>query len=282
MATEPPNTDWSLANDQGYVLNRSHAHTAACRLNLQFYLWKDAIKFNIHPSIPVKENSIIADVAAGTGMWLIDVARELPMAQLDGFDNNLAQAPHSKWLPPSITMHYWNIFDDLPDDLIGKYDIVHVRLLVLVIEHGNPKPVIRNLFKMLKPGGYLQWDELDCVNMHVKKVDPKAPAPALEKLREMSWADGRHDWTLQLPGFMTEEGFDDATVEHFGDRDDLIRACNEQHLLTMDEFATALTKMGKKEAAGVFYQAIKDGYEESTKGAALCIPRIVCVACKPK
>lgn len=281
MATESRKTDWTLADGEGYVLNRSHAHAAACRLNLQFYLWRDAFQFNIHPSIPTHGKSVIADVASGTGMWLIDVARELPTAQLDGFDHDLAQAPHPKWLPPNIRMRHWNIFDELPTDLVGQYDIVHVRLLVLVIEQGNPRPVIRKLLTMLKPGGYLQWDELDCVHMHVKKVDPHVPAPALEKLRDMSWADGRHDWTLQLPEFMTEEGFEDATMECFGDGDEMIRAFHEQHLLTMDEFATSLTKMGKIEAAETFYQLIREGYRESTTGAALCIPRIVCVARKP-
>lgn len=60
---------------------------------------------------------------------------------------------------------------------------------------------------MLKPGGYLQWDELDGVNMDVKNVDPNLQAPALDQLRQSSWAKGRYDWTTQLPQFFTEEGF---------------------------------------------------------------------------
>jgi hypothetical protein len=55
-----------------------------------------------------------------------------------------------------------------------------VRLVVLVLE--DPREFLGKLFRMLKPGGYLQWDELDCVNMCVKKVDPLVEAPALEQL----------------------------------------------------------------------------------------------------
>ncbi|KAH6664447.1 S-adenosyl-L-methionine-dependent methyltransferase [Halenospora varia] len=255
--------DFGLADGQGYMLDRSHA--AACRLNLQFYLWKDAIGFNIHPSILISEKCIIADVAAGTGAWLLDVARTFPNATLDGFDNDLSQAPHQKWLPPNISMRHWDIFEDVPEDLVAKYDFIHVRLLVMVIE-GNPEPVIRNLLKMLKPGGYLQWDELDCVNMRVKKVDPELQASSLDQLREMSYANGRYNWTLQLPKFMTDQGF--------------LMAFNEQHLLTMEEFALRLMKIGQKEAAAKFYDLIRDGYQESITGAALCIPRIVCVGRK--
>lgn len=38
------------------------------RLTAQHYLWKDALNFNLHPSIPVDRNSArIADVATGNG-----------------------------------------------------------------------------------------------------------------------------------------------------------------------------------------------------------------------
>jgi SAM-dependent methyltransferase len=257
--------------------DRSHA--SACRLNLQFYLWKEAIGFNTHPKLPVSETSIIADVATGTCAWLIDVAHQYPSAELIGFDNSLDQAPHKQWLPRNVTVKYWNIFEDVPPEFVGRFDFIHVRLLVMVIE-GDPRPVLRNLLSMLKPGGYLQWDELDCVNMHVKKVDNSISAPALEKIREMSYADGRYNWTLQLPDFMKEEGFQNVMMEHFGDKPELVRSFNEQHMLTMEEFAISLEKAGKKEAASTFHKLIGEAYQESTTGAALCIPRIVCLGQK--
>ena len=39
------------------------------RLNLQHYLWKDVVGFNIHPDIPVHDRKgfSVADVGAGTG-----------------------------------------------------------------------------------------------------------------------------------------------------------------------------------------------------------------------
>ena len=283
MEEGPPMTDWSLVDGHGYILDRDRSHAAASRLNLQFYLWKDALKFNVHPSIlpSLSKNAVIADVASGSGMWLIDVSRQLPEAQLDGFDLVLRQVPHQKWLPPNVNVRYWNILEDLPDDLVGKYDYVHTRLLVLIVEQKNPRSIIRNLRKMLKPGGYLQWDELDCVNVCVKKVDPNLQAPALDQLREWSWAEGRHDWTIQLPQFFTEEGFHDAKIDYFGDSPELIRAFNEQHLLTVEEFAEGLVKLGKPEAASKYFRLIQEAYNESIAGAALCVPRIICVAQKP-
>lgn len=69
---ETSKVDWSLADGHGYVFNRSHI--AAC-LNLQYYLWKEAVQFVAHPSIQLSNESVIADVATGTGAWLLDVAR---------------------------------------------------------------------------------------------------------------------------------------------------------------------------------------------------------------
>lgn len=276
--------DWSLTNGHGYILNRDRSHAAACRLNLQFYLWKDALQFNIHPSVLpslAETRAVVADVAAGSGIWLIDVSRQLPNAQLDGFDYDLRQAPHEKWLPSNVTMRHWNLFDEVPDDLVGKYDYVHTRLLVLVVESKNPRPIIRNLRKLLKPGGYLQWDELDTVNMDVKKVDPSVPTPALDQLRAWSWAEGRHDWTVRLPQFLAEEGFHDATIDYYGDSPPLARAFSEQHLLTAEEFAEGLVKLGKPEVASKYFRIVEDACNETMAGAALCVPRVVCVARKP-
>nr|URT29631.1 AmpA [Beauveria felina] len=267
--------DWSLVN--------GHGHAAAGRLNLQFYLWKDALKFNIHPTIlpSLSKTAVIADVASGSGIWLIDVSRQLPEAQLDGLDYDLNQAPHQGWLPKNVKTRFLDLLADIPDDLVGKYDYIHTRLLVLVVESQNPRPIIRNLYKLLKPGGYLQWDELDTVNATVKKVDPKLQAPALDQLLDWSCAEGRHDWTVKLPQFLADEGFHDTTIDFYGDGPELARAFNDQHLLTVEEFAEGLAKLGKTEAAAKYFQLLEDAYGESIAGAALCVPRIVCVARKP-
>jgi hypothetical protein len=51
--------------------------------------------------------------------------------------------------------------DDLPAEHAGQYDVVHVRAFSSVVNAGNPGPLIRNAYKMLKPGGYLQRDDMD-------------------------------------------------------------------------------------------------------------------------
>ena len=48
---------------------------------------------------------------------------------------------------------------------------------------------------------------------------------------------------------------------NFGDKSELVRAFNEQHLLTMEEFAASLVKVGKMEAAETFHKFIDEAYQ---------------------
>ncbi|KAJ5087659.1 hypothetical protein N7456_011275 [Penicillium angulare] len=269
-----------LADGIGYGLQQDHQ--SVIRLNLQHYLWREVFGFHIHPAIPSEPEKIV-DVACGSALWMIDVARQLPHAQLDGLDIDLTQAPQPEWLPSNITLSHWDLFNDIPAGMEAKYDVVHVRLLVLVLSGLDPMPVIRRLLQLVKPGGYIQWDELDCVNMRVKKLDSAADesAPALEEIKEASHAGGRHDWALDLPRLLTEGGFQDAKIDYYDDPPELVRAFNDLHLLTMQEFASKLENRGQHEAAARFVHLIQTGYQEGVKGAALCIPRVVVVAQRP-
>lgn len=70
------------------------------------------------------------------------------------------------------------------------YNLVHVRLLVMVLSGLDPLSVIRRLAQLVRPGGYLQWGELDCVNMHAKRVNLLVHSPALDELVRMSYSTG--------------------------------------------------------------------------------------------
>jgi SAM-dependent methyltransferase len=282
MAEASPKSSTShlpVEENTGYMLERGYLATS--RLNFQFYLWKGALGFNIDPSLPVNADSVIADVAAGTLIWPIDVAREHPGIPIDCFDIDLDQAPHQSLTPSNIQKRYWDIFEDPPADVIGKYDYVHVRLLLLVIDGGDPRRILRNLYKLLKPGGYLQWDEIDCVNMGVKRAEPQIPTPGLNELSKVAWAGGKHDWTIQLPKYMKEEGFNETRIEYFDDPPELVRAFTDLHLCTMEEAANALQRVGKHEAATAFRRTLGQCFREASTGASLCLPRIVAIGRKP-
>ena len=55
------------------------------------------------------------------------------------------------------------MFEPPPSELKAVYDIVHIRLAI----EGDPLPTLRNVFSLLKPGGHLQWDEMDLTRSSV-------------------------------------------------------------------------------------------------------------------
>jgi hypothetical protein len=41
------------------------------------------------------------------------------------------------------------MFTSVPEDLVGQFDVVHVRLVTLVIKDNNAAPLVANLYRLL-------------------------------------------------------------------------------------------------------------------------------------
>lgn len=121
------------------------------RLNLQFYLWQEAIGFNLHPTVPVETKDWkVAEVATGTGLWLCELAKNAPSsAHFDGFDISTDQFPHPDSLPRNVALYQLDARSSPPEALCGKYDVVHVRLLFSVIDGNDPTNILSHCIKLL-------------------------------------------------------------------------------------------------------------------------------------
>ncbi|TGO49783.1 hypothetical protein BCON_0200g00120 [Botryotinia convoluta] len=172
------------AAEKEYVLDRSPLGSS--RLYIQNWLWQRLIGHLLHPSIPIKENIKIADIACGTGIWLIDLARELAKsktnAKLDGFDISTNQYPNSALLPSNVKLDIMDIFEPFPAGFKGRYDVVHISLLCVVIPGGDPRYVLDNVLTLLKPGGYIQWKEADFSMMGCTAATPDLSTSNLKEL----------------------------------------------------------------------------------------------------
>ncbi|OGM48428.1 hypothetical protein ABOM_003398 [Aspergillus bombycis] len=117
----------------------------------------------IHPSIPTGKVVSIADIATGTGIWLRDLSRslsEVPGVQryYHGFDISSAQFPPAD---DSIKFSVHDITVPFPEEHWNRYDLVHVRLLVAALAEPDYRAAVANIYQLLKPGGYMQWEEID-------------------------------------------------------------------------------------------------------------------------
>ncbi|TGO65235.1 hypothetical protein BCON_0003g00290 [Botryotinia convoluta] len=199
-----------------YVLTRDYLDNN--RINLQHHLWIRLFGYLIHPKISTENPNLrIADVGTGTGIWLTDLAKSLPESvQLDGLDVSFDAAPPSEWLPSNLTLRQWDVKKDVPEELVGVYDIVHIRNFLFVLQNHEVLHVLGNLVRMIKPGGYLQWAEPDVASFRIEKTKPENPTNAMNRLLKVSQGqDARLSptWVPNLPVLYKEIGLEDITSD---------------------------------------------------------------------
>ena len=51
-------------------------------------------------------------------------------------------------------MYKLDAFSPLPHELLGKYDIVHLRLFIVLVKNNDPVPLLENLIRMLSKKPY--------------------------------------------------------------------------------------------------------------------------------
>ncbi|KAI1170960.1 S-adenosyl-L-methionine-dependent methyltransferase [Nemania sp. FL0916] len=199
-----------------YVFTRDYLDRN--RLNLQHYQWVELFGYRIHPKIPpVGPQHRIADVGTGSGVWLMDLSSRLPAsARLDGLDVSLEATTPTEWLPSNVSFREWDIKQEPPEDLVGQYDIVHVRLLIFVLLDDEIPSVLQRLMKLLKPGGYLQWDEADISSSRIEKARPDNKVEAVTKMFYLSQRlDSRlkPTWVPRLGELAESAGMSDVKMD---------------------------------------------------------------------
>ncbi|KAL8735747.1 MAG: hypothetical protein Q9166_000610 [cf. Caloplaca sp. 2 TL-2023] len=257
-----------------YVLNRDF--TAATRLNCQHYLWQQELQFTLHPSIPKPSPGIaIADLATGTGVWLIEVAKQYPNVECLGLDISNAQSPPKAWLPSNIDFKTWDFAEEPHADLRGKFDIVHIRLIAVVFAD-EPTATIRNIAMLLKPGGYLQWEEVDLDQAVVATANDSIQADAVTRMDTLMKAHGSRIWVSKLAALLNANGFHDGKRYVVKPDMALLKFHTDIHMLAFTEL-TSTRPQGSEEKEQLS-RMIAEVKEETKKGVGHAFAKLIFVA----
>lgn len=191
---------------------------------------------------------------------------------------DVSQAPPKEWLPSNVTIRQWNVFDEVPEELIEQYDIVHLKLLVFVVK-GDPVPILRNLLKMLKPGGWLQWAEPDVPSMRIRKTDASNTETALQRLFSLTAAQDPRlipQWPSQLPGLMADQGLMQVEAHRVNANPHQEFAMHECNLLIYDMIAQRSAGNGS-EMAKEITRLVPEAASESKGGAMFTFSRLTVI-----
>ncbi|KAL6804986.1 hypothetical protein GGI42DRAFT_308008 [Trichoderma sp. SZMC 28013] len=174
---------------ESYVLNRDLLSSA--RLHLQHTVFVNGLGYLLHPAVPVGPGSHVADIATGTGVFALSLAEAHPEARVEASDISLAQVPAQHWWPANVSFSVLDALQDpLPASLLGRYDVVCLRHFVS-LQPGDPNPLIARLLSMLRPGGYLHWQEWDLTTAAVSAPDGTS-TPKMQALIDYINHPSRH------------------------------------------------------------------------------------------
>ncbi|KAL4745361.1 hypothetical protein BDW72DRAFT_208260 [Aspergillus terricola var. indicus] len=254
------------------------------RINLQHYLWTEIFGYHTHPSIRINDPHLcIADVGTGTGIWLTDLARRLPRTvSLHGLDISFDALPPQKCLPANIALRQWDVLagDEVPAQLRGAYDLVHMRLFSFVISDEQIEGVLRKLVQMLKPNGYLQLSEPDLASLRVEAVRADTTLTATTALAAL-WQEQvggiTPTWPSELLGILRSAGLDDVLCDARDAPPFLGSAMHQCNLAVPGYIAS---KAGNKAWAEKIKNLMPDVERETKEGVFFAFTRYVAVGRK--
>lgn len=110
----------------------------AMRLSYQHFLWREHLGYNLHPSIKFEEDSglQIADIATAHCLWALQVGETFgPNTKILASDISIDNSPPAHLLPSCMEVRKWDFFSPAPEEWLGAFDLVHVRLIVAAFKN---------------------------------------------------------------------------------------------------------------------------------------------------
>ncbi|KAI1207692.1 uncharacterized protein F4807DRAFT_434246 [Annulohypoxylon truncatum] len=267
----------------------------SARLHLQHLLFQNTLDHILEPNIQTfvagRKELKVADLGCGNGAWLNDLYDELSSkgisAQLDGYDINPINFPASAFLPPSVTLKKLDILaKPLPADMVGAYDIVHARALTSIIVGSDLSPVLSAALALLKPGGWLQWEESRADTWVVQPPAPDVSTTACDTIAHMLKAAGQargsgFEFLGELGRHVEEFGFSDVHSLSVNLRPRDLKAWTEDYLMVWEELYVFFPPKAEKPEAPMTREAWVDLFAkavgETEKGVAIHQGAIVSV-----
>lgn len=224
----------------------------SARLHIQHFLVQNTIDFLLEPTIErylaasSSQQLRVADLGCGNGAWLTELhthfAKNSISASLEGFDKNPTLFPHAAYLPASVSLKQLDILaKPLPAELIGAYDVVHIRAFGSATRSCDP--VLTLALELLKPGGFLQWDEIRGDRFIVESPSPQVSKASCDRIAQVLQgglqAQGiQHDWVDALDKHLVQFGFENVRLLAQDNRKQDYKGWTENYLMVWEELAS--------------------------------------------
>jgi hypothetical protein len=218
----------------------------------------------------------------------------MPHASVAGLDISSAQFPASWTLPPNLSLDTYDLLDEVPSDLRGQFDVVHVRLLLAAGPNVDKTIFIDAFRSLLKPGGWLQWDELEFPHVTacypspkdmtlIKASDPGSHPVCLAMQKYLKFGD-KASWIPEFEEVLERAGgFDGMKRDEVPARKHLLQMESDHVVAVTMEFVNVIAQrqdMGPEHASilAESQQALSALYADVQKGMLFSYNWNVCIA----
>ncbi|KAH7922198.1 S-adenosyl-L-methionine-dependent methyltransferase [Leucogyrophana mollusca] len=179
-------------------------------LLLQHHVLKRAFQDKlVFAPIVLSPGDSVLDSGTGSAIWLLDIQQELPMeVNLYGIDIE------SRLFPPHQSAERLQLSiasaSDLPAEWTHKFALVNQRLLVAALQVEQWTVVLKELYRVLTPGGWVQLGEIGTQHSKAGPMTERHRqlVKALFAKRNLLW-----DCAARLPSMLEHAGFTDIHVE---------------------------------------------------------------------
>ncbi|ESK97686.1 hypothetical protein Moror_17393 [Moniliophthora roreri MCA 2997] len=184
------------------------------RLNKQFWLYKNhhGRGLIIDPTVNIPSDGAVLDAGTGTGVWILSLAKELPLT-VSLYAIDLAPTLWPSDIPPNVHYTVASI-TSLPTDWSNKFDLVNQSLLAAALKTTDWPIAISELYRVTKPGGHVQLMEGVGVVSYPQAPPGSAGSIILQTVMRMQEKAGLLDDRLkEVPKMLENAGFVDIKVE---------------------------------------------------------------------
>lgn len=223
-----------------------------------------------------------------------DLEKEKKNVTLLGFDVKNHHFPAPENLPSNVRLATLDAFtESLSQEHVGQYDVVHIRAFSSVVKDDNPGPILKNAYAMLKPGGYIQWDEFDGDAMKAvapgdDQENPSVPITATADLLATSYQSQttvmnlKYGWIKRFEQLFQEHGFEPVETKEMEVKKELRDVMTNSLLMIHDHIAIFAVQNGKLIGTDKNWDKLWEGcLEEINQGVSITLDMVVAVGRKP-
>lgn len=135
----------------------------ADRVHQQHWILRYALQCNYHAPVTelLEKGAVVLDSGCGPATWTFEMAETYPCSKFYGVDCSTVFPEDIK--PPNVEFQICNIAENIPFP-DNTFDYIHQRLLILGLTDKDWDSALKELYRVLKPGGYIDLAEVFTIN----------------------------------------------------------------------------------------------------------------------